>query len=716
MVRYDEQFYNVKILQVYVEYLRDQLQWNETQIEELFNACYSDKSILFSDDNWFDQNFADSFHRYVVEATGDQDIAYKVGAYSVHERAKGIAGRLVAGLLTPSAVFQNIEHISSQYSRGTKLITEHLSVTSATVRVELDPNCDERPYQCSNRIGMLEAIPEFFGLPTAAIAHPYCVHRGDESCIYQVEWINHSTRAISIAAAVSAFAGCLFLGTACDNWASATLFAMGAGGVAFTYRRILWSKQLQQALRDQVDALRLSVKTIERRHQESLLIRDINNLTTRMMPTQTLCEVLVDAINSKMRYERVTIFIVEEGTRTIRLRSHAGFDSRLQGLLEDTEFNVNPYSNAGFLAPLINTREPIFIRNIENKLDELSERSRYFIRSLGVKSLIAVPITFEDDVFGIIAVDYMNAENLLTNNDLELLNTVAQHIGVAFSNARSFEQLQRTNELLEMKVAERTAELVAARDEAVKANKIKSAFLANMSHELRTPLNAIIGYSELMEQQTMKEGQNDYVEDLRRISLSGRHLLSMINNVLDMAKIEAGRVDLYIEKFDVENMVNDVTSMLLPLARNNNNELYVFCDRNVGSIWADETKIRQSVLNVVNNACKFTKNGKVYVCISTEKRKLGDYISIEVSDTGIGMTDEQMARLFQEFSQADPATSRQYGGSGLGLAISKRFCNMMGGDITVASKFGEGSVFTILIPRQVSYGGEIEDLVMKRAG
>ena len=226
------------------------------------------------------------------------------------------------------------------------------------------------------------------------------------------------------------------------------------------------------------------------------------------------------------------------------------------------------------------------------------------------------------------------------------------------------------------------------------ASEHKSAFLASMSHELRTPLNAIIGYSEMLYETAQDEGQDEFLPDLAKIRDAGRHLLGLINDILDLSKIEAGKMDLYLEEVDLAGLVEEVRSIVEPLAAANGNRLEIICPAALGALHTDRTKLKQSLLNLLSNAGKFTHRGRVML----EVRPAGSEISFIVSDTGIGMTEEQQGRLFQAFSQADASTTRQYGGTGLGLAITKHFCEMLGGDITVESSPGQGSTFTITLP------------------
>ncbi len=226
------------------------------------------------------------------------------------------------------------------------------------------------------------------------------------------------------------------------------------------------------------------------------------------------------------------------------------------------------------------------------------------------------------------------------------------------------------------------------------ASEHKSAFLASMSHELRTPLNAIIGYSEMLYEAAQDEGHDESLPDLAKIRDAGRHLLGLINDILDLSKIEAGKMDLYLEEVDLGGLVEEVRGIVEPLAAANANRLEILCPAALGTLYTDRTKVKQSLLNLLSNAGKFTHEGRVKL----EVRAASPEISFIVSDTGIGMTEEQQGRLFQAFSQAEVSTTRRYGGTGLGLAITKHFCEMLGGRITVASAPGHGSTFTIILP------------------
>ena len=307
-------------------------------------------------------------------------------------------------------------------------------------------------------------------------------------------------------------------------------------------------------------------------------------------------------------------------------------------------------------------------------------------------AVMAVPLTHNTDtnnsgsqVVGVLGVAY-DTEFARTFDDeqIELLSRFGQLASIALDNARLYTAAQQ------------------AREVAESANKTKSVFLANMSHELRTPLNAIIGYSEMLIEDAEDFGQEDIIPDIEKIRGAGQHLLAVINDILDLSKIEAGKMELYLESFDISHMIKDVVSTIQPLIEKNANTLTVHCADDIGLLYADLTKVRQGLFNLLSNASKFTQKGTITLSAARETMNGMDWVTFRVADTGIGMTPEQMELLFEAFTQAELSTSRKYGGTGLGLTITKRFCQMMGGDIRVESEIEVGSTFIIRLPAIVA--------------
>jgi signal transduction histidine kinase len=296
---------------------------------------------------------------------------------------------------------------------------------------------------------------------------------------------------------------------------------------------------------------------------------------------------------------------------------------------------------------------------------------------------LAIPLVGSRGAFGAIAVRRHTARAFETDQ-ITLLQQFAEQAAMAIENSRLFNQLQ-----------------VKTRDLEV-ASRHKSEFLANMSHELRTPLNAIIGYAELLQEECEDLGQQEFLPDLGRIHSAGQHLLTLISGILDLSKVEAGRMTMFLEDFDIGPLVLDVDAIIRPLVEKNGNVFVIDCPEDIGSMHADLVKVRQVLFNLLSNAAKFTEGGSV---VLTVRQLDGEgRVTFAIRDTGIGMTEEQQGRLFEAFSQATTETSRKYGGTGLGLALSREFCRMMKGDISVESVVGAGSTFTVVLPAVANDG------------
>jgi signal transduction histidine kinase len=315
--------------------------------------------------------------------------------------------------------------------------------------------------------------------------------------------------------------------------------------------------------------------------------------------------------------------------------------------------------------------------------DESALLSEELLRA-GYRALLVVPLLHEDRIIGALVVR-RRAPGEFRPETVELLEAFASQSALAIQNARLYREIEEQSAQLEV------------------ISRHKSEFLANMSHELRTPLNAIIGYSEMLQEEADDLGEQTFVGDLQKINAAGKHLLALINDILDLSKIEAGRMDLYLETFEIGAVVKDVEAIVQPLVEKNGNTMIIECPDDLGTIHADPTKVRQTLFNLLSNAAKFTEQGTIGLTVAQEASGDGPaWVTFAVTDTGIGMTEEQLGRLFEAFSQAEASTRSKYGGTGLGLAISRHFCRLMGGDLTVTSVYGQGSTFTVRLPAVVS--------------
>jgi adenylate cyclase len=301
-----------------------------------------------------------------------------------------------------------------------------------------------------------------------------------------------------------------------------------------------------------------------------------------------------------------------------------------------------------------------------------------FSKLVGARTFLAVPMLREDELVGMIVI-YRLQVCAFTDKQIELLQNFAAHAVIAIENARLLNEIEDKNRKLQQ------------------ASANKSQFVSSMSHELRTPLNAIIGLTEMMVTNAARFGTEKAMEPLQRVNRAGTHLLGLINQVLDLSKIEAGKLELNPQTVQLAPVIDEVAGTARQLAEQNSNRLAVEAPGDLGTLTVDPMRLRQILLNLLSNACKFTKQGKV----TLKARRMTDgrdWIELAVADSGIGMTPEQQAKLFEEFSQAEASTAQRFGGTGLGLAITRKLARIMGGDVTVESAPGQGSVFTVRLP------------------
>jgi len=417
-------------------------------------------------------------------------------------------------------------------------------------------------------------------------------------------------------------------------------------------------------------------------------------LTRSVQELQALGEVS-QALSSTLELETVLSTIVSRASQLAGTDSCTvyEYDERAEELLFRATHNLAEEVVAvarrapirrgeGVAGRMAVTLEPIQIADIA-EAGAYSGPLRDVLLRTGTRALLGIPLLREDHLIGGLTVT-KKTPGEFSQQVVDLLKTFASQSALAIQNARLFREIEDKSRQLEA------------------ADRHKSEFLANMSHELRTPLNAIIGYSEMLQEDAADLGAEQFTDDLKRINAAGKHLLELINAVLDLSKIEAGKMELYLENFDVGGLARDIAAVIQPLAAKNANRLDVRSPDAIGTMRADLTKVRQALFNLLSNACKFTDRGTISLAVAREAGDGQDWMVFSVSDTGIGMTAEQLSRLFEAFSQADAATTRKYGGTGLGLALSRRLCRMMGGDVTVASEAGRGSTFTIRLPARVA--------------
>jgi signal transduction histidine kinase/CheY-like chemotaxis protein len=429
--------------------------------------------------------------------------------------------------------------------------------------------------------------------------------------------------------------------------------------------------RLQDSYADLEKKVELRTQELGRSVEELRALGEVSQTVNSTLDLETVLSAIVSKAAQLSGTEAGTIYVFNEATREFQLRATYGMSGSLIEAVKDQHAEI---SKAVALA--IEQRQPMQTPDLGAEPPSVA---RDIMLQAGYLARLVVPLLAVDRIVGALVVR-RQAPGEFAKNTIELLQTFATQSVLAIQNARLFHEIEEKGRQLE------------------EASKHKSQFLANMSHELRTPLNAIIGVTEMLREDAGDLDRKDEIEPLDRVLRAGRHLLGLINDILDLSKIEAGKMEIHIEEFAIAPLIDDAVKTIETLAAKNNNRLVVDCAPGIGVMQADQTRVRQALLNLLSNANKFTEGGTVTVRAERHQEAGRDWIAMAVSDTGIGMTPEQMGKLFREFSQADSSTTRKYGGTGLGLAISRRFCQLMGGDITVESELGKGSIFTIRLP------------------
>jgi adenylate cyclase len=409
--------------------------------------------------------------------------------------------------------------------------------------------------------------------------------------------------------------------------------------------------------------------------EELRALGDVSQAVNSTIDLQTVLSTIVAKAVQLSGTEAGTIYVFDESSHEFKLRASYGMDDALIAAVQGEHIRMGET----VVSRAVVQRRPVQIYDVQH--DSSSPVLDVILRA-GFRAHLTVPLLAADRIVGALVVRRKQPGEF-AKNTIELLQTFAAQSVLAIQNARLFHEIEEKGR------------------ELAEASQHKSQFLASMSHELRTPLNAIIGLTEMMVANAARFGTEKALEPLKRVNAAGAHLLGLINQVLDLSKIEAGKLELNPESVNLAPLIDEVVGTAGQLADKNKNRLIVQAEQDLGAVTIDPMRLRQILLNLLSNACKFTKEGEVKL----KARRIGnggDWIELAVSDTGIGMTPEQQAKLFAEFTQADSLTARKFGGTGLGLAISRRLARMMGGDVTVTSKPGKGSVFTVRLPGSVS--------------
>jgi len=439
--------------------------------------------------------------------------------------------------------------------------------------------------------------------------------------------------------------------------------------------------RLEKLEAEQKEAAARTVAELARSVSELRALGEVTRAVTSTLDLETVLTTIVAKATQLSGTEAGAIYVFEEAKHEFQLRATYGMSEELIAAIR-----VHHAALSNAVNESAAQGEPSQVADLQNEPPSLVND---IIMKAGYRARLLVPLVRSGATVGALVVRRREPGEFPIST-IELVKTFAAQSVLAMQNAHLFHEIEEKGRQLE------------------EASQHKSQFLANMSHELRTPMNAIIGVSEMLLEDARDLGHDDQIDPLERILRAAQHLLALINDILDLSKIEAGKMEMHVESFSIGSLIEDVVTTIRPLVEKNGNRLHVECPADLGTMRADPTRVRQALLNLTSNAAKFTEGGLITITATRRRQDDGDWVTVAVADTGIGMTAEQTAKLFQDFMQGDASTSRKYGGTGLGLAISRRFCRLMGGDITVQSAPGHGSTFTISLPATVERAGDEE--------
>ena len=700
----------------------------EALVAEL-NAAIGDSrhhvtaEMLLSEGN----NYSREFELHLIEScrriSGDAEFVFRRGA-------KVVPRSLVAAFmpLPLRQVYAVLPAITAKFVASDIRVVE-TSTVSAVIRWSAASQLHEVPeplrirwlrMSCEAYKGAYVSLPPLLrpGLPPAAVSDIRCQLEGDDACEWRFTWTTPRPERTGRLLLGGAGSAALLAGWAAGGPLHELLAALAPLplALAWFWWRVAWMRheadsqralllEQRQLVEEQVDRAQAAAGELQqvnaalsRRIAELTALSEVGRALSSTLDLSDLLDRALAAVTEHLGFDRAALMLLDEERGAFHgVRIHGGTPEARE-LLSALTIPVD--DETSLAVRTVRAGRPVLVADTSKD----SERLRRFSDLLGIRSILAAPVQFQGRPIGAIFVDNGPSGRALPSDAAGLLFTVATQIAPAVENARLYLKIADQNRLLEERVRQRTEELQLAaaaeqeaRNAAEAASRAKSAFLANVSHELRTPLNAILGYSEMLLDEGGLGSDPAASGDLKRIQASGRYLLDLINEILDLSKVEAGKMELHPEPFEVAPLVRDVAETVAPIVERNGNRLAVDAPDGLGVICLDRRRLRQVLLNLLSNAAKFTSGGLVTLAA----RREGTALVATVTDTGIGMTPEQQAKVFEAFTQGDASTTRRFGGTGLGLAISRHFCRLMGGDISVASEAGRGSTFTVVLPHRV---------------
>ncbi len=707
--------YNSRIIDTYLRLLRKA--YPQVDIQALLAHAGMAPCEVADPGRWFSQEQIDRFHGKLVQLSGNPHIAREAGRYAASADTLGVLRQHLLGMLGPANVFALIEQAAARVSRSARYTSRRLGRNSVEIAVVPYPGVKEKDFQCANRLGWFEAVVVMFGCEIEKIEHSECLFRNDPACRYLLTWrppppsrLKRLRNSGLLGFPLLAAATFLFPLTV-----SAWVPLLG-GGLGVALLALLAEIEDKGHLRQRVAAIceetDQALVRMSANHDNAQLTNEIGHALARETSREAVLRRVVALLAERLEYDRVMIFLANHAGTRLEVRAEHGFAQEVRDGLRDFSIALDPAAPRGLLVKAFLEQKPLLVEDMVALRDSLTPEGFQLLRRLGAEAFIFSPIVCNGASLGFLAADRKTSRRGVRQTDLDLLQGVASFVGIALRNADLLETLTdqleqirerdqallRHQQSLERQVADRTAELSRALSAAEAASRAKSQFLANMSHELRTPLYGVLGLNEVLLESELNSEQQRHA---RQMQGCGETLLRVIDDILDVSKIEAGKMELEQVPFDLRRLLGEVTDLFLPHVAARGVRLSLDPAPEVPTwVEGDSLRLRQVLLNLVGNAVKFTEEGEVALAVARigEDSPGSQRLRFAVRDTGIGIPEEKRQVIFESFMQADGSTSRRYGGSGLGTTIAKSLVELMGGVIGCDSAPGAGSTFWFEIP------------------
>ncbi len=775
--------------------------------------------------HWLTQKQVDRFHEIVVKETGNPDISRMVGAFAASSKAYKTIMSAFLGILNLPSVFLLMSKIYPLISKGADVLAKKLEGNRLEIITTPKPGVDEKEYQCRNRLGSFKAVLTVYPQYAAEIDHPSCFHRGDKCCRYILTWKKNRSmfwiqlRNRMILFCIPMFVGLSFIMPPLSWVAAASGGALLSTVISF-YAMHLEKNDLRKIIENQSNTAKELLVEIDTRYNNALLSQEIGKATAKMTAVSALVDRIISILKVRLSFNNGMIFLLDKQTKSLVYAGGYGFNRSQEEILRNTRFPIDhDGSKTAFLSAFDEKKTTVWNKSDESPADHLALNPDFFHR-LGIQTLICIPIVYENDSLGILALDHMEKDGSVTQSSLNLLSGVASQMASAIVHAINYQRLRDSEEryrtiienikdgyfevnlkgdmifcnealcnillypydeligmnnrmymdkmnakkifetfnnvyrtgkstnvsdwqlvrkdgsacvietivslikdstgrptgfrgmardITQRKQAEE--ELKQAIKDAEKANQAKSAFLANMSHELRTPLNHIIGFTELVVNNhfgDLNETQKEYLTDVLN---SSEHLLSLINDILDISKVEAGKLKYKPQKVDLRMLLEESLVIIKEKAIHQGIRLSCAINGIPDAVTGDVRMLKQILYNLLSNSVKFTPKGgeiklkanSILPSMDANRQTVvddrGPLVQVSVIDTGIGIKQEDLARIFRPFEQVENSASRKFHGTGLGLSLSKNLVELHGGKLWAESEGeGKGSAFHFFIP------------------